>query len=112
VQLNQDISDNPVLRALGWLLKLYGRFIRFVLHRVFAVIFMVGGSLMSLMDGLWVLMGKPVGYNGQPNHSVAVKFFYVTMPLLIALMGWVLWRTNSWWVRSPGQDSRTKEPWE
>ena len=100
--------DVPVPQLLRQALVLYGRLVRFFLHRVTAVWFMVLGSLMTIMDTLWVLMGKLVDAHGQPSSFLA-KLIYILLPLLITLVGWILWRTNSWWDRS---NARSKNPWE
>ena|SRR6185503_12516089 len=86
-------------------MRLYGRVTSFFIHRVGAVWFMVLGTLMSAMDLIWLLLGK------QPSWGIGKRLVYVLMPLFIAFIGLILWRTYNW-APSTEEDDRAKNPWE
>jgi hypothetical protein len=96
---------------MGAFITLYQRFIRFLLHRVFAAWFMIIGSLMTLMDGVWVLMGKLTDAHGQPS-GVLAQLAYVLMPLLGALLGLFMWRIYPYKRKRQPEDLLSKNPWE
>ena len=77
---------------------LYWRFFNFMVRRVVAVCFVVGGSILCLYFLPSLLDPKgTIPVNGVPQSDLVYRLFAVLMPALMAALGVLLYRVRPWY---------------
>ena len=74
--------------------SLYWRFFNFMVRRVVAVCFTVGGSYAALASVPIVLPGGTVVIDGARTDDMVIRAFTVVFPLVVALLGIALFRSK------------------
>lgn len=86
------------------------RFGSFFVHRIMAGWFMVGGTIMVLMDSIVLLPGGTVNINGTISSNLVLRLLYVIFPLFFVFIGWLVWhykpfeRFRAWMGRNLSDD--------
>ncbi len=89
---------------MNWPL-LYYRAFNFLIRRVVAVSFVVLGLIIGLSHVPALI--DPNGtilWNGEPSSDIVIRTFAVLMPLVLAVLGVLLFRARPWYppaLRSP-----------
>lgn len=72
----------------------YWRIFNFVVRRVVAVAFAVGGLVITLANISAVLPGGHIGFNGIPSTDLVLRWAAVVLPLVVAALGVALYRVR------------------
>lgn len=75
-------------------MSLYWRFFNFVVRRVVASAFVVGGCIVAAADTPALLPGGTIPVNGGPTDDLVFRLASVGMPLLVAIFGVALYRAK------------------
>jgi hypothetical protein len=75
-------------------MTMYWRFFNFLVRRILAVSFAVGGVIISLTSMHAVLPGGTINVDGQPSTDLVLRWFAVGFPLVAAALGVALYRAK------------------
>jgi len=72
----------------------YWRILNFLVRRVLAVAFAVGGVVVAVANIGAVLPGGTTGVNGAPSTDLVFRWSAVLLPLVVAALGVALYRVE------------------
>lgn len=75
-------------------MSFYWRFFNFLVRRVVASVFVVGGCIITAADAPALLPGGTILVNGVSTDDLIVRLVSVGMPLLMAILGLALYRAK------------------
>jgi hypothetical protein len=80
--------------------KLYWRFFNFLIRRIMAVGFILGGIVLFIYGIPSILPGGTVQLNGQPTDDMVFRFFSALFPLIVVVLGIFLFRIKPYYPSS------------
>lgn len=72
----------------------YNRFLFFLIRRVVAPGFVLFGSLLTLVNLPSLAPGATIEFNGVPTDDLVIRSISVLMPLVVAILGVMLYRAK------------------
>ena len=73
-------------------MSLYWRIFNFLVRRVVAVGFVVGGLVVGLVNLPALLPGGIVNVGGSPSSDIAIRLVAVILPMVVGALGVALYR--------------------
>lgn len=80
--------------------KSYWQFFNFLVRRVIAVGFILGGAILFIYGLVNILPGGTVQFNGQSTDDLFLRFFSALFPLIVVMLGIFLFRANPFYPSS------------
>lgn len=75
-------------------MTMYWRIFNFLVRRVVAIAFAVGGVVITLANIGAVLPGGNIGFNGAPSTDLVLRWSAVVLPLVVSALGVALYRVK------------------
>ena len=72
----------------------YWRVFNFLVRRVVAVVFVVGGVVVAIAGAQAVFPGGTINVDGVPSTGLVFRWSAVVLPLLVAALGVALYRAK------------------
>lgn len=83
--------------------KIHWLTFNFFVRRIIAPAFIVGGSIIFIVSFPIILPGGTVLVDGQPSSDLVFRCFAVFFPLIVVLLGILIYRTKPYFPNSVGR---------
>ena len=72
----------------------YWRFFNFVVRRVMALVFAIGGFILACTNIPAIFPGGTINVDGVPSDDLVFRWVAVVLPMVCATLGLALWRVK------------------